>query len=73
MAGMIRRVLKALARRGDENALEALVSLRADLDAAIGDAARNMHDAGWSWTEVGAAVGVTRQAARQAYGVKVGA
>lgn len=34
-------------------------------EAALGEAARQAHAAGVSWTVVGAALGVSRQAARQ--------
>lgn len=70
---MIGRMLRALARRAsaDDQSLAELVGLRAELDAAIDEAARRAHDdAGFSWTEIGDQLGLTRQAARQRFGVR---
>jgi hypothetical protein len=64
------RALVRRAAEGDLDALEVLALARDDLDAAIGDAARALHDEfhdPYSWTEIGRVLGVTRQAARQAY------
>lgn len=70
---MMRRMLQALVRRatdGDLFALEELGKLRADTAAAVAAAARGAHDgeAGYSWTDIGRELGVTRQDARQQYG-----
>lgn len=67
-----RRFARALARRaaeGDDTALEQLVEVRAAVDEALGDAARSMHGFGYSWTEIGDRLGITRQAARQRFGL----
>ena len=58
----------ALLRRGDPLAsLRALAATRAEVEDAIADQiARAMRD-GASWTDVGDALGVSRQAARQRY------
>lgn len=69
----MRRMLRSLVRRagqGDLFSLEALANLRRDLPAYVADAARDAHDgpAAYSWTEVGAELGISRQAARQLYG-----
>ena len=69
----MRRMLRSLVRRatsGDLFALEALANLRRDLPGYQADAARGAHDgpAGYSWTEVAAELGMSRQAARQLYG-----
>jgi len=67
-AAFARRIVRAYARRvaaGDIEALTAMVNLLADLDQAIGDAVTGLHDLGYSWTEIGDRLGITRQAARQ--------
>ena len=63
-----RRVLRAAGRRiasGDVDALPELAALSAELDAAIGDAVTGLRAAGYSWGEIAARLGVTRQAAHQ--------
>ncbi len=63
-----RRVLRAAGRRvaaGDVDALPALAALAAELDAAIADAVAGLRQAGYSWGEIAARLGVTRQAAHQ--------
>ena len=52
----------------DPTALRDLVAMRAALDEAIDDAAVELHAAGYSWTDIGRELGVTRQAARQRWG-----
>lgn len=73
--GMLRRCLKALGRRAAEGDLDALAAF-AELDALIPEemttAARHAHALGFSWTEIGTALGVSRQAARQRFGVLEG-
>ena len=63
-----RRVLRAAGRRvaaGDVDALPALAALATELDAAITDAVAGLRTAGYSWGEIAARLGVTRQAAHQ--------
>ena len=63
-----RRVIRAAGRRvaaGDVDALPALAALAADVDAAITDAVTGLRAAGYSWGEIAARLGVTRQAAHQ--------
>ena len=63
-----RRVLRAAGRRvaaGDVDALPALAALSAELDAAITTAVTGLRQAGYSWAEIAARLGVTRQAAHQ--------
>ena len=62
------RVIQAAGRRvaaGDVEALPALAALSADLDTAICNAVTGLRAAGYSWTEIAARLGVTRQAAQQ--------
>jgi hypothetical protein len=63
-----RRILRAAGRRiaaGDVDALPQLAALADDLDAAISDAVTGLRAAGYSWGEIAARLGVTRQAAHQ--------
>lgn len=68
MAAFLRRTFRAMTRRaveGDDAILAELIALRADLDTAIDGAAKGLHAAGFSWTEIADRTGMTRQAARQ--------
>lgn len=70
---MVRRMVKAYRRRvgegpGDIASLRQLAELADEVDQAIRAAAQDLHDAGHSWTEIGDALGVSRQAARQRFG-----
>lgn len=76
MAAFVGRVARAMVRRAGEGDLEALTALRAMSEAieqATEDAARALHDdpfgpgTGYSWTVIGAELGITRQAARQRF------
>lgn len=70
IGAMAARVIRSLARRsaeGDVEGLEELVKLQAVLDQAIAEAAQGLHDHGHSWTYIGDALGITRQAARQRF------
>lgn len=63
-----RRVLRAAGRRiaaGDVEGLPALAALSVELDAAISDAVTGLRAAGYSWGDIAARLGVTRQAAHQ--------
>lgn len=72
MGAMLSRMLRAMSKRATEGELEALGELRRlrwQIDAAIAEGAQGAHDAfGFSWTEIGRELGITRQAARQMYG-----
>lgn len=66
-----RRILRAASRRmalADPEDLAELIMLRSAVDEAIDNAARGLHDGGASWTQIGAAVGISRQAAQQRWG-----
>jgi hypothetical protein len=66
-----RRVLRAYARRianGDIDALTLMTGLAADIDTAIANAVTGLRATGYSWAEIGARLGITRQAAQQRWG-----
>ena len=68
-AAFAHRVLAAYARRiarGDIDSLSLLTGLAADIDAAIGQAVTGLREFGYSWADIGARLGVTRQAASNA-------
>jgi len=70
-AAFARRVLRAYARRvatGDVEALTLMLGLSAEIDTAIGQAVSGLREFGYSWAEIGARLGVTRQAAWQRWG-----
>ncbi len=70
-ASFIRRVIHAYARRvaaGDVDALADMTGLATELDEAITQAVTGLRNAGYSWAEIAARLGVTRQAAQQRWG-----
>lgn len=71
LGGMMRRSLRGFVRRaagGDTVALTELVALQAELQQAITDAGRELHDGfGYSYTLLAAELGITRQGARQRF------
>lgn len=75
--GMMRRLMRAHARRvgaADLGALADLNALRVDLDAAVHLAVTELHDQhGYSWADIAGELGVTRAAAWQRYGQQVSA
>lgn len=69
---MVGRMLRALARRaaeGDLEAIEQLAELQQTLTDTTRQAGAGLHAFGYSWTEIAAATGTTRQAARQRFAV----
>ena len=69
-AAFLKRVLRAYARRiadGDIEALTHLTALSDQLDQAIADAVDGLHHYGYSWADIAARLGTTRQAAHQRY------
>jgi hypothetical protein len=67
-ARFVRRVMRAYARRvadGDVDALADMTGLADELDEAIGQAVTGLRKAGYSWAEIAARLGVSRQAAQQ--------
>ena len=70
-AAFAHRILTAYARRiatGDVDALPLLTGLSADIDTAIQAAVTGLRQRGYSWAEIGARLGITRQAAQQRWG-----
>jgi hypothetical protein len=70
-AAFARRILRAYARRvadGDVEALIAMTRQAAEIDAAIGQAVTGLRAFGYSWAQIGARLGITRQAAQQRWG-----
>ena len=70
-ASFVRRVMRAHARRvaaGDVDALADMTGLVAELDEAITQAVTGLRESGYSWAEIAARLGVTRQAAQQRWG-----
>lgn len=68
-----RRFIAAAGRRaadGDEVELAELLSLQADLDAAILHAVTGIRDRGQSWAYIAQATGKSREAAYQKWGKK---
>lgn len=69
-AGMVRRQVCALGKRvaaGDPIDLGEFQRLQKELDAALDLAVAGQRETGFSWTEIGAGLGITRQAARQRF------
>ena len=70
-AAFAHRILTAYARRiagGDLESLPLLAALSADIDTAIGQAITGLRAFGYSWADIAARLGVTRQAAQQRWG-----
>jgi hypothetical protein len=71
-SAFVRRVLRAYSRRvgdGDVEALTLMVGLADELDTAIAEAVKGLRTCGYSWAEIGARLGITRQAAQQRWGI----
>ena len=70
-AAFVRRIVRAYGRRvasGDVEALAALISLGTDIERATDNAVAGLRQHGYSWAEIGARLGLTRQAAQQRWG-----
>lgn len=71
--GFTRRIVRAYGRRvadKDIGALADLADLASHVDDAIREACNALHAAGYSWTDIGVQLGVSRQAARQRWANK---
>jgi len=69
-AAFARRILAAYGRRvaaGDVEALAALVQLGAQVEDATRAAIIGLREQGYSWTDIGDRLGISRQAARQCW------
>lgn len=67
----IRRVLRAYVRRvadGDIDSLTDMATLSAAINEPTDQAVGGLRGSGYSWTDIGAALGITRQAAQQRFG-----
>jgi hypothetical protein len=70
-AAFARRILRAYGRRvaiGDVESLAHMISLSDEIDNAIQQAVDGLRAVGYSWAEIGARLGITRQAAQQRWG-----
>ncbi|RKF25940.1 hypothetical protein [Micromonospora globbae] len=70
-AAFARRIIRAHGRRvaaGDVEALRDLTALSAAIDDAIGQAVIGLRGFGYSWAEIGARLGISKQAAQQRWG-----
>lgn len=75
-AGFVRRIVTAHARRvahGDPEALRDLLDLETHLRDALTHAVAGLRVAGYSWAEIAARTGTTRQAAHARWGTGTGA
>jgi hypothetical protein len=70
-AAFVRRVLRAYSRRvgsGDVEALTLMAGLAEEVDSSMAEAVKGLRVSGYSWAEIGARLGITRQAAQQRWG-----
>ena len=73
-SAFLRRAIRAAGRRvadGDVEGLVDLLSVAGELDRATDTAVRGLRESGYSWGEIAARLGVTRQAAQQRWGGEV--
>jgi hypothetical protein len=70
-AAFVRRVLRAYSRRvgsGDIEAITEMAAIAAEMDTAIRDAITGLRARGYSWADIAARLGITRQGAQQRWG-----
>lgn len=71
-AGFVRRAIRAFSRRvgeqGDVEALADMVATARELDQAITEAVKGLHQFGYSYAEIGQRLGISRQAVQQRWG-----
>jgi hypothetical protein len=68
---LVRRILRAYARRvgdGDLEALALVLDLAEEIDTAVAEAVKGLRGCGDSWAEIGVRLGSIRQAAQQRRG-----
>lgn len=67
-----RRIIRAYGRRigqaGDIDSLPELVALSTEIDAVIVQSVAGLRDEGYSWGDISARLGTSRQAAQQRFG-----
>lgn len=74
-ARFVRRILRAYGRRvhhADPADLAELLAVDAAVQEAISNAVTGLRASGFSWAEIGAATGITRQAAHKRWSSTVG-
>jgi hypothetical protein len=70
-AAFVRRVIAAYSRRvaaGDIEAVTDMAAIAAELDHAIRQAITGLRGFGYSWADIAARLGITRQGAQQRWG-----
>ena len=70
-AAFMRRVIRAYSRRiaaGDIDALTDMARVADELDIAIHHAVTGLRTHGYSWADIAARLGITRQGAQQRWG-----
>jgi len=70
-AAFLRRVIRAYSRRvaaGDIEAITAMAALADDLETATRQAIAGLRGYGYSWADIAARLGITRQGAQQRWG-----
>ncbi|MFC0533140.1 helix-turn-helix domain-containing protein [Phytohabitans kaempferiae] len=70
-AAFARRIIRAHGKRvasGDVEALTDLVALSTLIDTVIAEAVKGLRKQGYSWQEIAARLGISRQAAQQRWG-----
>jgi hypothetical protein len=70
-AAFVRRVIRAYSRRiaaGDIEAITDMAALAGEFDDAIGQAITGLRCFGYSWADIAARLGITRQGAQQRWG-----
>lgn len=65
------RILRAMARRAadDIDALPMLLGAQAEVEALMQEAVDRCRASGYSWADIGARLGISRQGAQQRFGV----
>lgn len=75
-AGFARRAIRAYGRRvadADDVDLAEMIRIRDEFDAVVTMAVRRQREVlGWSWAQIGAATGLTKQGAHAKWGRKPG-
>jgi hypothetical protein len=70
-AAFVRRVLAAYSRRvaaGDIEAITEMAAIAREMDTALRDAIAGLRTCGYSWADIAARLGITRQGAQQRWG-----